>query len=144
MDVHVDVMHLCLTADFVWNQKELVRTQWGKMNLLKIHELEEMAERQPEWGIPQLGSRQDKSFFLFPGLTLGWKGKWQPVGFALSGWQSAESRGGFFQAEMKSSRTRGNMQKLEMKVPAINRTTCLCTFWWYFCPLVPMLCSLKI
>lgn len=144
MDVHMDVIHLCLTADFLWSQKEILRNQWGKMNLLGICEVEEMAEGQPEWGIPQLGSRQGKSFFLFPGLTLGWKGKWQPVGFVLSGWQCAESRDGFFQSEMKSSKTRGNMQKLEMKVLAINRTTCLCSFLWYFCSLVPMLCPLKI
>lgn len=63
------------------------------------------------WGIPQLGSRQAENIFLFPRLTLGSRGNWQPLGFSLSGWQSAESRDGFFQPGMEFSRTGGSVAK---------------------------------
>lgn len=65
---------------------------------------------------PQLGFRQAENILLFPWLSLGPKGNWQPVSFSLSGWQGAESREGFFQSQMEFRRTKKPVTKLEMNV----------------------------
>lgn len=45
---------MCLTADFVSSPKQLLRNQWGKMNLSGICVLQETVERQLGGEYPSL------------------------------------------------------------------------------------------